>query len=52
MDDDLPSKGDSPFPAMEDITVDPAGVAKLLAKLNIHKYKLAAKAAKELALRK
>ena len=36
-DDDLPSKGDSPFPAMEDITVDPAGVAKLLAKLNIHK---------------
>ena len=33
----VPSKGDSPFPSMGDITVDPNGVAKLLGKLNIHK---------------
>ena len=36
-DGELPSKGDSPFPSMWDITVDPSGVAKLLGKLNIHK---------------
>ena len=36
-DGELPSKGDSPFPSMRDITVDPSGVAKLLGKLNIHK---------------
>ena len=36
-DGELPSKGDSPFPSMGDITADPNGVAKLLGKLNIHK---------------
>ena len=32
-----PSKGLSPFSTMEDITVDPNWVQKLLSKLNIHK---------------
>ena len=36
-DSDLPSKGASPFSSMEDITVDPKGVAKLLGGLNVHK---------------
>ena len=36
-DSDPPSKGDSPFSSMGDITVDPKGVAKLLDGLNVHK---------------
>ena len=34
---DPPSKGASPFSSMEEITVDPKGVAKLLDGLNWHK---------------
>ena len=33
---EIPLKGASPFSSMEEITVDPVGVAKLLTKLNIH----------------
>ena len=36
-DDEIPSKGTSPFTAMGEITVDPNGVIKLLNNLNIHK---------------
>ena len=36
-DDEIPSKGTSPFTAMGEITVDPKGVIKLLNNLNIHK---------------
>ena len=36
-DGDLPSKGQSSFIAMDDITVDPNGVIKQLDRLNIHK---------------
>ena len=36
-DNDLPSKGQSPFTAMEEITVGPNGVIKQLDSLNIHK---------------
>ena len=36
-DSDQPSKGDSPFSSIRDITVDRKGVAKLLDGLNIHK---------------
>ena len=36
-DTEIPLKGASPFSSMEEITVDPVGVAKLLTKLNIHK---------------
>ena len=35
--DEIPSKGTSPFTAMGEITVDPKGVIKLLNNLNIHK---------------
>ena len=35
--DEIPSKGTSPFTAMGEITVDPKGVTKLLNNLNIHK---------------
>ena len=34
---DLPSKGRSPFTAMDKITVDPNGATKQLDRLNIHK---------------
>ena len=34
---EIPSKGTSPFTAMDEITVDPKGVLKLLNNLNIHK---------------
>ena len=34
---DPPSKGAGPFSSMEEITVDPKGVAKLLDGLNVHK---------------
>ena len=36
-DTEIPLKGASPFSSMDEITVDPVGVAKLLTKLNIHK---------------
>ena len=36
-DTEIPLKGASPFSSMEEITVDPVGVAKLLTELNIHK---------------
>ena len=36
-DTEIPLKGASPFSSMEEITVDPVGVPKLLTKLNIHK---------------
>ena len=36
-DGDLPSKGQSPFIAMDKLTVDPNGVIKQLNRLNIHK---------------
>ena len=36
-DSDPPLKGASPFSSMEDITVDPKGVTKLLDRLNVHK---------------
>ena len=36
-DTEIPLKGASPFSSMEEITVDPVRVAKLLTKLNIHK---------------
>ena len=36
-DDEIPSKGTSPFTAMGEITVDPNGVIKLLNNLNIHR---------------
>ena len=36
-DTEIPLKGASPFSSMEEITVDPVGVTKLLTKLNIHK---------------
>ena len=36
-DSEIPLKGASPFSSMEEITLDPVGVAKLLTKLNIHK---------------
>ena len=36
-DTEIRLKGASPFSSMEEITVDPVGVAKLLTKLNIHK---------------
>ena len=36
-DTEIPLKGASPFSSMEEITVDPVGVAKLLTKLNICK---------------
>ena len=35
--DEISSKGSSPFTAMDEITVDPKGDIKLLNKLNIHK---------------
>ena len=35
--EDPPLKGASPFSSVEDITVDPKGVAKLLDGLNLHK---------------
>ena len=35
--DEIPSKGTSPFTPMGEITVDPKGVTKLLNNLNIHK---------------
>ena len=35
--DEIPSKGTSPFTAMGEITVDPKGVTKLLNNLNINK---------------
>ena len=35
--DEIPSKGTSPFTAKGEITVDPKGVTKLLNNLNIHK---------------
>ena len=35
--DEIPSKGTSTFTAMDEITVDPKGVSKLLNNLNIHK---------------
>ena len=35
--DEIPSKGTSPFTATGEITVDPKGVTKLLNNLNIHK---------------
>ena len=35
--DEIPSKGTSPFTAMGEITVDPKGITKLLNNLNIHK---------------
>ena len=36
-DDEIPSKGTSPFTLMGEITVDPNGVFKLLNNLKIHK---------------
>ena len=36
-DDEIPSKGTSPFTPMGEITVDPNGVLKLLNNLKIHK---------------
>ena len=52
--DEIPSKGTSPFTAMGEITVDPKGVIKLLNNLNIHKAPgpdgLSARVLKELVM--